>query len=112
MAAVARLPRAVPDLQATHSFEIEVVLTGTYLRGYPERGQTYDSGGEPGEPDAVEDIDIDDIGMLERVKGSWVRKSILAGIDRRNPAYAQIVQNILGMIGEEAEQALLLEVSE
>lgn len=108
------------ELTATTSFEIEVELTGTFVRGCPERGPTYSCGGTPAEPDMVEDIDIADIGMIISVRHAafgravldWKTASILEGVDRNSEAYQQIVANILKLIGDEAEEALMAEAGE
>ncbi len=107
------------ELTATTSFEIEVELTGTFVRGCPERGPTYSCGGTPAEPDMVEDVDVADIGMITRVRApglgatlNWKTVSLLDGVDRNSEAYQQIVANILKLIGDEAEEALMAEAGE
>lgn len=101
------------DLSATHSLEIEVALTGTYVPGYPERGPTYDCGGTPAEPAMVEDLDIADIGAMVRIPGKleWKTVSLLDGVDRKSQAYQQIVANLLKVIRDEAEEALMAEAA-
>jgi len=100
-------------LTAKHSFEIEIELTGTFVRGYPMRGPSFDSPGEPGEPDSVVGVDIAEIGALKHLGlRRWNVTDLLKGVDRNSPAYRQIVQNILEYLGEEADQALLEECGE
>lgn len=41
------------------SREIEIAISYTFQRGYPASGPSYASGGEPGEPDGVEDVEFD-----------------------------------------------------
>ena len=43
---------------ATTYAEIEIGLSGTFSRGYPETGPTYSCGGEPAEPDAMDGVEI------------------------------------------------------
>jgi hypothetical protein len=40
------------------SSEYEVEISGRYSPGYPARGPSYSSGGEPGEPAEMEDISV------------------------------------------------------
>lgn len=104
------------ELTATITLDLAVRVTGTFQAGRPARGPSYASGGEPAEPDSVEDLDVEDI-LFETVK--WednrrivVAKSILTGIDRTSGVYRQLVANILNVVGEQACEALLEEVSE
>lgn len=108
--------RSLDTVSATHSFEIEVGLTGTYLPGYAATHM------EPGCDDAMEDIDIENIGGLTLVRppvaerGShnriWKTVDLLEGVDRKSEAYKRIVQNLLAFIGDDAVSALMAEVSE
>lgn len=107
------MPRS-RTITGTHSFEIEIALTGTYQPGYPGHGPTYASGGEPPEPPMVEDMDVIDIGILVRNpdgnladRNYWLTKSILAGVDRQSEAFRQIAENILKIEWEGAEANLL-----
>lgn len=101
-------------VNATYSFEIELELSGSYVKGYA--GDRVD----PPESDGIEDLDIEDMGFISRVitneKGvgsmTWKTTSILDGVDRKSEAYQQIVRNILAMIETEAAEALLAEVYE
>jgi hypothetical protein len=38
--------------------EVEVTLSGTYVPGVPEQGPTYACGGQPAEPEMVEDVEV------------------------------------------------------
>lgn len=101
-------------LTAKYTFEIELDLSGTFSRGYA--GDRID----PPEPDRIEDVDIEDMGVITRVlapeseRGShrmvWKTTSILDGVDRKSEAYQQIVRNILALLGDEAYEALSGEV--
>lgn len=104
------------EVAATHSFEIEIALTGKFEPGYAA------SRDDPGCDDSVEDVDIADIGALvlvqaaERERAShrrvWSTKSLLDGVDRKSEAYQQIVRNILAFIGDDADRALVEAASE
>ena len=111
---------SINTVTAKTSFEIEVELTGTFVRGYPMTGPSYASGGDPAEPDSVEDIDIAEIGSIAANwgKGShgskpvWTTTSLLNGVDRTSTAYRQIVDNIIEILGEDAVTALVAEAGE
>ena len=111
---------SINTVTAKTSFEIEVELTGTFVRGYPMTGPSYASGGEPGEPDSVEDIDIAEIGSIAANWGRgsygsrpvWTTTSLLNGVDRTSAAYQQIVANIIEILGEDAVSALVGEAGE
>ena len=103
-------------LRATTVIEIEIALTGTYAPGYPTTGPSYASGGDPGQPDGVDDIAVAAIGEVSKeynaagfFKG-WVVTPLLEGIDRNSDAYRQLCANLLKVLGHEAERALLAEV--
>ena len=104
------------NLTASHSFEIECDLSGTFVRGYPATGPTYSCGGEPGTADQVEDVDVTGVYGLLRVTNDrdsrWERVDLLSGVDRSSPAYAQIVANLLAFIGDDADAALIGAASE
>lgn len=91
---------------ATITFEIDVTVSGTFTPGYRS---TYN---DPGEPDRIEDIDVEDIGavIFNRSKQGASRfstVSLLDGVDRNSEAFRQIVENILRLFGEDAATALL-----
>lgn len=48
-------------LTTTTTVELEVTLTGTYAPGYRETPPSYASGGEPAEPDGVDDITVEKV---------------------------------------------------
>ena len=108
--------RATPALTAKMTFEVEIEVSGTFQKGYPQSGPTYSSGGEPGQPDMIEDLDLEGFGALTHSftsgKSAWTTTDLLAGVDRTSPAYQQIVANILAFVGDDAEQALLTEAGE
>lgn len=47
---LATMPCGDPDLGA----EVEAMVTFTYLKGAPEQGPSYASGGQPADPDEIE----------------------------------------------------------
>ena len=107
-------------MAATLSFEIELTLSGTYQPGEAETGPTYDCGGTPGCGPSVEDLDIEDIGVIELVpapvhergshpRGVWKTTSLLDGIDRTNPEIQKLFANILNMQWAAAEEAVVSE---
>ena len=92
----------------TTSFEIEIKFSGTFQKGYPARGPSFASGGEPGEPDSFEDLEIEDISALRWAPGEgdgYKRLSLLAGIDRKSAMARAILEvlenNILDFVGQE-----------
>ena len=98
------------------TFEIEVTLSGSIDPGELPSGPTYSCGGTPGVEPFVEDMDIEDIGILEckrEAKGfSWTTKSIMDGIDRKNTEIQKLFDNILSVMREEAELAILEDAAE
>jgi hypothetical protein len=92
---------------ATHSFEIELELDGTYR---PYRPATH---WDPAEGGEVEDVEITDAGVLvadrSRKPGDplrWVRKSFLTGVDLKNPEVVKLLSNLLELVREDAEAAV------
>jgi len=100
-------------------FEAEVEILGTFQKGYPARGPSYASGGEPGEPSGFEDVSVEGLFALKRpnIGGDWVSVNLLKGIDVKSPGaklvLEQLFENILDFIGvEDADLALLAELGE
>jgi hypothetical protein len=50
-------------VQTTVSIELELTVEATFVPGYPARGPSYASGGEPAEPDTFEDYILKDISV-------------------------------------------------
>ena len=100
------------------SFEIEIDVIGTFCRGYPETGPTYSSGGEPGQPDMMEDMEIVGVGYLKPTYTMLpgvprhVTHPITTGVDMRNPEVQKLLANLLNLVSDQAEEALLGEISE
>lgn len=94
---------------ATLSFEIELELDGQVT---PYRAATYNDPAEGGE---VEDLAIADAGVLELADRSlpynhprrWVRKSFLTGVDTSNPEVQKLLANLLDLVWDQAEQAVV-----
>ena len=102
-------------LTAETTLEIQITLTGTFSKGCPERGPTYDCGGEPAEPDAVEDISIDRVDMLRAVpfQGTrWDTFNLFEGCADNSPDVATIKANILRVLGSGAEAELMAEAGD
>jgi hypothetical protein len=98
------------------TFEIEVSLSGSIDPGELPSGPTYSCGGTPGCDPFVEDMDVIDIGLVESeiVNGKvhWKTISLLDGIDRKNPEIQKLFSNILAMMAEDAEMAILEDAAE
>jgi hypothetical protein len=104
----------VNDTTAKMSFEVEIDLTGKFCAGYPESGPTYSSGGEPGEADGIEDMEITGVGYLSLDRSKkigdvtrYVTTSITQGVDMRNPEVQKLLASLLEIVHDDAELALL-----
>lgn len=109
---------------ATISFEIEISVSGSFIPGCEAwGGSRFERPINPPEPDRVEDVDIEDIGVIELVpaptaergshpRGVWKTTSLMDGVDRNCPGVRRLIQNILAMKQQEAEEALAEGVSE
>lgn len=107
----------------TDAFEVEVTLSGTYRPGCPERGPTYASGGQPAEPEMVEDLEVTGLFGLRRVPATtglplpgrmvWEKVNLLDGVDPKSDAYLKIIANLQAFVGKEVmENALLLDMED
>ena len=96
---------------ATYSFEIELELSGRYFRAQPATSPSYSSGGDPPEPEMVEDIEILDIGLVSydpsRPSPRWTTQSLLEGIPKNSPDITKLFSNLLALIETEAQEALI-----
>jgi len=90
-------------MAATYAFEIELELEGFVE---PYHAATY---WQPAEGGNVEDLDIRDAGALtyEPARKTWKRKSFLDGVDRKNPEVRKLLDNLLELVREDAEQAII-----
>ena len=55
------------ETETTMMLEVEFDLRGSFQPGYPATGPSYASGGEPAQPDMVEDAEISGL-FIDRVK--------------------------------------------
>ena len=104
------------SVQANVSFEVELTFTAEYHPAIPERGPTYDCGGEPGEPAGVEDVTLVNFGAVKYVpfaaKNNLPRFEIidlLDGVDTKNPEVLKLLQNLCDFCAEDAEHILISE---
>jgi len=99
---------------ASTSFEVEVELSGTFLPGCPEQGPTYASGGQPAEPDSMEDVEVRSL-VATRYRGGYtpVSADLLAGVSAISPeALLKILANIREFLGDAADDALMTDLPE
>ena len=102
----------------TRDVDLSMVLRGTFQPGCPEQGPTYASGGQPAEPDCVEDVEIVSVTAEKLVpaplaergshpNGVWETVDLLEGLE---PAARAIVHgNLLRFFGQADLEAELLE---
>lgn len=102
----------------TRDIDLSMVLRGTFQPGCPEQGPTYASGGQPAEPDCVEDVEIVSVTAEKLVpaplaergshpNGVWETVDLLEGLE---PAARDIVHgNLLRFFGQADLEAELLE---
>ena len=105
------MARSTP-VTATISAEILVELSGVFQPGYPERGPTYDCGGEPPEPDCVEDIAVTGLTVEVGRRADMHVVDLMAGVNPRCPDVMRLLDNIANALGEEALEALMEDASE
>jgi len=99
---------------ATISVELELTVSGRVIPGQPTRmPNASDDVGEPGYDPFVEDLEIDDAAAL-----TWKRhgtgtahifdqRSILTGVDTTQPDVQRLLTNLLELVRDEAEQAVM-----
>lgn len=102
----------------TRDVDLTMVLRGTFQPGCPAQGPTYASGGQPAEPDCVEDVEIVSVTAEKLVpaplaergshpNGVWETVDLLEGLE---PAARDIVHgNLLRFFGQADLEAELLE---
>lgn len=105
----------------THTFEVNATLAGTFQPGCPEQGPTYASGGQPAEPDMVEDVVVTSLTVCVLVpapeaeryshpRGVWADRDLLDGLD--DGARRIVLANVAAILGPLAEELLLEAVPE
>jgi hypothetical protein len=103
------------------TLEVEVTLSGTYVPGVPEQGPTYACGGQPAEPEMVEDVEVTGLFGQRLVKAPpaaalshdriWENVDLLAGVS--DEARRQIFANVLAFMDERAtEEALMRDLED
>lgn len=103
-------------VNAKISFEVELFLAAAFTPGYAATHE------QPGEGDAVEDIEVEDLGVIQRVRpplherGShdfiWKTTSVLDGVDMKSPDILCLFANLIELTGDDAESALVEAASE
>ena len=94
-------------IEATHSFEIELDVSGAVTPGYDGDATCPPHGAD------VEDVEITGMFALTRapyVLGKapgWNRIDLLAGVDVKNPEVQKILENMRAFSGPEIDDAIL-----
>ena len=98
---------------ATITVELDLTVSGRYDPGQPDRlPSASDDVGEPGWDACVEDVGIDDVGIVgalahPRAARNFTCTSILTGVDITQPDVQRLLANLLELVRDDAEQALL-----
>jgi len=112
------------QVQSQVTVEIELTCVGNFQPGYPETGPTYSCGGEPAEPDGIEDVEITHATMSVRnpdwrygqpllnSPSKWLDKSIFDGVDMKSPDIVKLLANIAQYAADEIDGALIDEAGE
>ena len=98
-----------PARTTTLAFEIELELEGHVT---PYRPATY---WDPAEGGEVEDLAIADAGVItakplaerKHRDDRWVTTSFLSGVDTSNPEVQKLLNNLLNLVWDQAEQAVV-----
>ena len=88
------------ETEAIVFVDVDFTVVGTLLKGYPETGPSYASGGEPGQDDCMEDIRITDMRFADLP--SWFE-----GVNMKSPDVHRLLTNMLQTIADAAHEALL-----
>ena len=92
-------------ITATHSFEIELDLSGTVTPGYEGDATCPPEGAD------VEDAEITGVyalrGNWDGTRHVWNRTDLLAGVDVKNPEVQKILENMRAFSGPEIDDAIL-----
>ena len=99
---------------ATISVELELTVSGSVIPGKPDRmPNASDDVGEPGYDPFVEDLSVSDITQSRRVAPftsfplRYMDVSILTGVDTTQPDVQRLLSNLLELVRDEAEQAVM-----
>ena len=101
---------------ASISVELELTVSGRVIPGKPDRmPNRSDDVGEPGYDPFVEDLEISDVFQEKTVfdMGAWPpsgkkrQRSILTGVDTTQPDVQRLLTNLLELVRDEAEQAVM-----
>ena len=94
------------------SFEVEVGITGTYREGCPATPPSYASGGDPPEPDEIEDPCIVGLWAITFDGKKWNNHDLLDGVIQSDPGVQKLFANIFAHLGDDIDEALLSEAHE
>lgn len=99
---------------ATISVELELTVSGRVIPGQPDRmPNRSDDVGEPGYDPFVEDLEISDIRANRLITSRsspqrvWYEHPILTGVDTTQPDAQRLLSNLLELVRDEAEQAVM-----
>ena len=99
---------------ATITVELDLTVSGRYDPGQPDRlPSASDDVGEPGWDACVEDVGIDNLTgdrpSFDTKTGRrvWTTHQLLTGVDVTQPDVQQLLANLLELVRDDAEQALL-----
>lgn len=124
------------EVTSAITVEVEAELRGQFQPGYPATGPSYASGGEPGEPDGIEDAEVTGLFVERRARDRhglpewephdggvrfadsppgkgrprYERVDLLAGLP--DAVRAQVLQAVAAALRHEAEEALLEKANE
>ena len=117
--------------ETTMMLEVEFDLSGAFQPGYPATGPSYASGGEPGEPDMIEDAEIkglfigrvkrdrhglpvyqiEDVGAAGAFKNKvWERVDLLATL--KPETRAEVLNALSDLLSREISEQLLEDFAE
>lgn len=99
-------------VEIQHSIELELTVTGTFEPGYAETRT--DPGAEdeiwPGTITAIEAVRSNpDRKFGDETKPRWITVNILDGVDTKSPDVQRLIENLMGIVWNEAETALMEE---
>lgn len=99
---------------ASISVELELTVSGRVTPGQPTRmPNASDDVGEPGYDPFVEDLEISDVRYSRLVYNTstfsrqWMDHPILTGVDTTGPDVQRLLTNLLELVRDEAEQAVM-----